>query len=442
MSIQRKSMLGLESEYFTINDEGKLVDQSDKLFEAVKGTHLEEYVRHEYSKAMFELASEPKRKIRDSAVAYVNNLSDVLEIAEKKNLLLCPLATHPTREIPKTRPKTWYDAIKVVLGKEEVIKSFGKVCGFHWHYTLPEGIIKRDTEMIKGLGRSKAREIFLQQWNFLVAIDPIGLTFCQSSPYWFGFNHGKDCRTLVWREMSTTGSHSLKGIYYYHPIFGALPDYEFTLEDLRVFADRKKTEWLKLLEQKEFPTNEIAGVPALKFMWGPLRVNKIGTFEYRGPDMNHPSIIFSVASLLRFALEAIEENEFRVLPSDIGISEPFTLEDDTIYVPPFARVKYYEYQGTIRGLESDDLFGYANKMFNLVCKISGRSKSKNLLKIKEMLNSRKTVSDEILDMVKKNGYDLKEELPEDFCNYIALYHSKKLHDDIDKTKKLLSKFSG
>jgi hypothetical protein len=442
MAIQRKSMLGLETEFFTINQEGKLIDGSDKLFEAVKGKKSEHYVRHEYSKAMFELGAEPKRKISDTANAFMENLEEVLEITDKLGMLLYPLATHPGREIPKSRSKPWYDAIKLILGKKEVDASFGRVCGFHWHYTLPEGIIKRDTEMIKGLERSKAREIFLQQWNFLVAMDPVGSTFCQASPYWNGFHHGKDCRTLIWREMSTTGPDPLRGIYYYHPIFGALPKYEFTLEDLRVFADKKKTEWLKLLEQKQFPTNEIATVPALKFMWGPLRVNKIGTFEYRGPDMNHPQVIFSVASLLRFALEAIEKNELRVLPSDIGISEPFTLEDDTIYVPPFARVKYYEFQASVLGLESDDLYEYANKMFNLVIKISGRGSSKNLKLIRNMLRSRKTISDEVLDMVKKNGYDPKEELPEDFANHIALYHARKLHEEIDETKKLLSKFSG
>lgn len=440
MAIQRKSLLGLETEFFTINQEGKLVDGSDKLFEAVKGKESENYVRHEYSKAMFELGAEPMRKTRDTALAFMDNLGEVLQLAEKKGMLLYPLATHPTRQVPKSRAKTWYDAIKIVLGREAVNASFGKVCGFHWHYTLPEGIVKRDTQMIKGLGRSKAREVFLQQWNFLVAADPIGLTFCQSSPFWNGYNFGKDCRTLVWREMATSGQNQLKGIYYYHPIFGALPDYEFTLEDLRVFADRKKSEWLKLLEQKEFPTNEIAGVPSLKFMWGPLRVNKIGTFEYRGPDMNHPLVIFSAASLLRFALEAIEKNEYHVLPSDIGISEPFTLEDDTIYVPPFSRVKYYEYQGSVLGLESDDLYNYANKMFSLVCRISGKGKSRNLQLIRDMLKKRKTVSDEVLDMVKKNGYDLKEEIPEDFCNHIALYHAKKLSDEMDQVRKTLSKF--
>jgi hypothetical protein len=442
MAIQRKSMLGLETEFFTVNQEGKLIDGADKLFEAVKGKKSQEYVRHEFSKAMFELGADPMLKTRDTALAFLENLEEVLDLTEKNDMLLLPLSVHPGREIPKSRTTQWYDAIKLILGKEAVESSFGKVCGFHFHYTLPEGIIKRETQMIKEFGRSKAKDVFLQQWNFLVATEPVGHTFCQSSPFWNGVHHGKDCRTLVWREMSTTGPNPLKGIYYYHPIFGSLPSYEFTLEDLRVFADKKKTEWLKLLEQKEFPTNEIASIPALKFMWGPLRVNKIGTFENRGPDMNHPLVVFSVASLLRFALEAIEKNEFRVLPSDIGISEPFTLEDETIYIPPFSRVKFYENQGSVLGLESDDLFDYATNMFNLVSKISGRGNSKNLKLIRKMLRDRKTVSDDILDMVRKNGYDPREELPEDFCNHIALYHAKKLHDEIQDTKKEISKFSG
>ena len=117
---------------------------------------------------------------------------------------------------------------EAIIGKE-IFKSSGGVAGFHFHYTLPEGIVGK--ERIKSVRRSLAREIFLQQYNFLVAIDPAILTFCQSTPFWMGYHWAKDCRVLMYRDMRVDkGARKIKGLHYHHPMFGSLPSYEFTLE--------------------------------------------------------------------------------------------------------------------------------------------------------------------------------------------------------------------
>lgn len=426
MAIKRKSMLGLEIEMFLLDDEGKLVNKADELLGSFEGKRLGKYVKPEISKAMIELTASAKRSIRECAVAFTENLHELVQQTEKMGYRLLPLGTHPTRTMPKMHSTHWYDALKEVKGSKNASIE-AKVSGFHYHFTLPEGIVAKDTRMIKSLERSKARQVFLQQYNFLVAIDPAVLTFCQSSPVWNGIHYGKDCRALVYRDMKVLRKDSvLRGIHYYLPMFGALPEYEFTLQDLRVMAEQKKSEWLKLLEQKNFPTNKIANFPTLKFMWGPLRVNKIGTIEYRGPDMNHPEIIFAVSSLLKYALDAIEKNEYRVRPSDIAISEPFVFENDRIYVPPHSTLKYLERQSAVLGFESSEMHSYCKRLFDLVCTISEKGNSRNLKAIKEMLDSRKSVSDEILMMIKKNGYDLEAEIPEDMLNHVALYHADRL----------------
>ena len=198
-------------------------------------------------------------------------------------------------------------------------------------------------------------------------------------------------------------------------------------------ADNRKAQWLKLLEQKEYPTNEIAGVPSLKFMWGPLRVNKIGTYEYRGPDMTHLPVIFSASRLLYHALKAIEKRQLEVVPSDIGIEEPFLLEDYTVYVPPHSTLRGLEYQSVVNGFESEDVHKYCRGLINLVEKLT---KNKVPLMAK-MIEEKKTVSDEILDMVKKNGYDINGEIPEDMMNHIALYHANRLSSELDNARKAL-----
>jgi hypothetical protein len=249
-----------------------------------------------------------------------------------------------------------------------------------------------------------------------------------------GFHWAKDCRVLVYRDLKVTkGEKAFRGIHYYLPIFGSFSGYEFTLEDIRVMADERKNQWLKLLEKNNYPTNEIAGIPSLKFMWGPLRVNKIGTYEYRGPDMNHMPHIFSTSRLLYHALKAIEKRQLEVQPSDIGIEEPFVLEDGVIYVPPHATLRNLERQSVINGMDSEDVHRYCSNLLNLVNKLS-RTK---IPLIGKMIEEKRTMSDEILEMVSKNGYSVDEEIPEDMLNHIALYHSNKLHSELDKARKIL-----
>ncbi len=433
-------MVGLEVELFTINEEGAMVNGANDILNAVKGTKLEKYVAPELSQSMIELRSKEKRTIRECALAFLDNLQLLTELSEKLGYRLLPLGTHPGSMQPTMNTKAWYDAKNQVLGDDTIKEA--RISGFHFHYTLPEGILEKNTERIKNVGRSKARDIFLQQYNLLVALDPAALTFCQSSPIWMGVNLAKDSRVLIYRDMEVLkGGTSTRGIHYYLPMFGALPEYEFTLQDIRVMADQKKTEWLRLLEQKKFPTNEIAGYPSLKFMWGPLRVNKVGTFEYRGLDMNYPEVIFSTASLIFFALQAIEKLDLEAFPSDVGINEPFALEDNLIYLPPHATLKYLEYQSVLRGFESPEINKYCSNLINLVGKISEKSDSRNLALIKNMLASKKSVSDDILSMVKKNGYSLEQKIPEEMLNHIALYSSDRFSKSFSSLKTLFSSFT-
>ena len=248
-----------------------------------------------------------------------------------------------------------------------------------------------------------------------------------------GKHWAKDCRALKYRDLKATkDGETVHGMYYYHPLFGSLPGYEFTLEDIRVMADKRKAEFLRLVEQEKYPTNEIACYPSLKFVWGPLRVNKIGTFEYRGPDMNHPSIVFSVSELLVYLLKMIEEREINVEPSDLGIREPFRFEDNTIYVPSYATLKNLERQSIFNGFESSAVHSYCSKLLDLADEFP--KTPRNINTIREMVKKKKTTSDEMLEMVKKNGYSY-DDVPEDMLNHLALYHSSKLTSDLALLKR-------
>lgn len=442
MSQSKKSMVGLEIELFTLDNEGALKNWADRIFKAIERKKISSYVRSEISKSMVEMGAAPKKTVSECALYFLDNLQELIEIAEKLGIVLLPLGVHPGSGIPELRSTIWYNAKKKLLGLDNMRKA-GEVCGFHFHYTLPRGIVSRYTKMIRTLKRSSAKDVFLNQYNFLIATDPAIITFCQSSPFWFGRHYAKDCRVLIYRDFEVVkNAEHIRGIHYYFPPFGSLPRYEFTLQDLRVMADQRKAEWLRMLELKRFHTNEIAGFPVLKFMWGPLRVNKIGTIEYRGSDMNFPSYIFSASALLKYLLMAIAEKELEVIPSDIGTTEPFELEGDMIYVPPYATVRYLEYQSTVNGLEVDDVYTYCSRLLKLLQKISDKSNSAFLERIKKILESKKTMADIMINFVKKNGYDVDEKLPDDVMNYMALYYADKLKEDIEYTKKIAFKDGG
>ena len=54
-----------------------------------------------------------------------------------------------------------------------------------------------------------------------------------------------------------------------------------------------------------------------------------------------------------------------------------------------------------------------------------------------MITERKTVSDEIIEDVKKRGIKPDEELPQKIASEIALEHSKRLFKEIVLTRKLI-----
>jgi len=420
MSSRRTPTYGLEIELFIIDSEGRLVDEAPQLLKAIEGKPVARHATKELSKCMIELTSKEAAGVDECAPGVISDLSDLHDEALKLGLRLLPLGTHPGRGMPKLHTSVWYDAKKSVLG-EDVVKE-GRISGFHFHYGLPEGIVDGQTNMIQRVGRSESKDTFISQYNLLTACDPAMLTFCQCSPIWMGFNWAKDCRVLVYRDLKAIkGGKVLRGIHYYLPVFGSLPEYEYTVEDLRVMAETRKAGWLKLLEQKRYPTNEIAGYPTLKFVWGPIRVNKVGTFEYRGLDMNHPEVNLSASKLIFAALDAIERLSLKALPSDIGIEEPFLREDDTLYLPPHATLEHLERQSVINGFESADVRKYCSALLDFVAG-SGAS-LEGTEPLSQMLEDKRSVSDEILAMVRKNGYSTDEEIPEDMLDHIALYHA-------------------
>ena len=430
---------GFETELFTIDEEGTLVNKVDALaglLESKKSVHS--HIHEEVFRSMLEIGTYPGRSLGSVWHRYLENLSKVIETGEKHGILLLPLATYPGKSRPKMRKRSWYSAQSKFLGKQKFFNSI-RICAFHSHYSLPRGLIERNTRQIRAFRYSLAKNIFLNQYNFLVAADPACLTFCQSSPFSEGKHFAKDSRAMLYRDMVLEeDGNNVYGLFAEHPLFGGLPNYEYTLADLRHMSAKRKSKFIEMMHLKglEVPP-KIQEMSNLKFMFGSIRVNKVGTIEYRGTDMNYPSYLLATSYLVKLALDMIKSQGLQAFPSDIGLKEPFKREGSTVYLPPFYKVKQIEKLSAIRGLESRRVQDYCSALVNFVVRNAKKKDMKRLLPITKMLREKRTVSDEILKFVTKLGYS-PDYAPSSVLKEVALAHSERLSKDISQAIRSVS----
>ncbi|MBN2122219.1 hypothetical protein JW721_04150 [Candidatus Micrarchaeota archaeon] len=429
--------MGFETEFFTIGENGGLLDKADgaiNLLSKKKRVHL--HMRKEVFRSMLEVGAYPGRQLREVERKYLCNLREILDVCSGHGLRLLPLGCYPAKADSKLRETPFTLAQARLYGKKRYKYSLSTV-GFHFHYSLPRGIVEKSSRTIRSLRYSKAKDTFINQYNFMVAADPALITFCQSSPFHKGRHFAKDARVAVYRDL-ILDKEGISGIHTEHENFGGLPGYEYTLHDLKVMSSRRKETFIGLLKSHCIPVPpRIRKFSNLRFMWGAVRVNRLGTLEYRGPDMNMPSILFSSSYLARLALGMIKSQNLQMLPSDIGLEEPFKREGDTVYLPPFSKLKKLELRSALRGFESQQVHRYCSALFNFVVRNARKKDMKRLDAVSKMLLKKKTTSDEILEFVEKKGYS-PDSVPNSVLREVALMHSERLYPDVEKTIRLLS----
>ncbi len=437
----KKLTIGLEVEFFILDKNGKIVDKADlilkKLNKKKKITGSE--IVKEVGKSMIEVGSYPCESSIDTVQSLIKNIKTLIYVADEEGLRLCPLGSYPGKFSPQIRSDARYKTKEILLGKRRFLKS-GTVCGFHLHSELPWGVFDRQKLRLKKLINSKNKESLVNAYNFLIAADPAITTFMQSSPFYQGRYLGKDSRMIVYR-----GSQELEypdALYYNYPQFGALPSYKHTGTNIINLIDQKYKEWFQILEKLGIKK---ANLPKYKSIlevgWTPVKVNAHGTLEQRGMDMNHILIILSIAVLLRKVLSAIQDSHYKVETSDIAIKEPFKLDKETIYIPPDIYVKNeLQKAAAYKGLADQDLWFYCKRLLWLAKLLDKKADTSILSNLEKMIETRKTVADEIIDRAKELGHkNLDEELPANIASQIAIEHSKRLFEEIVLAEKYANK---
>jgi len=348
------------------------------------------------------------------------DLETTIEAADSQGLKIFGLGTYPGSFNVEQVPKKRYKLQTAIFNKKDIF-AWGHCAGFHYHYTLPWGVFDSKKKFLKKLVNSKTKQSLLDSHNLLVAIDPATSCLMQSSPFIDGNFLAKDSRMLQIRNPDELDYQ--KGLFTELEEFGELPDYLWTMQDLRyrlLAMDNK----LKNIIKKTRYKDETKKKQLLDFVWTVIKINKLGTLEYRGCDMNHPKYFAGTTILLKSIQRVIQQEFYKVEVSDIGIKEPFKIEGETIYIPPESYVKLkLQPASAYKGFEDKEVYNYVKRFFNFAKKHANKDYLKLLTPLKNLIERKQTVSDVQIKRVKQKGYSLNDYIPQNICAEIALKHS-------------------
>lgn len=430
----KKLMFGTEFEVFTLDNEGRMIYAGENVLKCVKSSKPEIDVVKECGRNMLEITSFPKSEVSDVMVQTLNDFEAVLHCAEKQGVVLFTYGTYPGTYNPQMNTGNGYKVKESIFGAQRWTIA-GRCIGLHCHYSLPWGVFDYNKKIIKNLINSKNKQSMVNMYNLFIAMDPALITFTQSSPYYQGKRLGKSSRAIVYR-----GGDIMKypaGLYTNYQDFGMLQPYKVTGTDLLQIINHRYDSWSKTIKSVNVNVKSfLKHGSILDTAWNPVKISSHGTIEQRGMDMNHPRIIIAVATLIKHICRVVQEDFVHVLPSDIGLTEPFKREGNIIYIPPHTHVRFkLQLDAAYQGLESKDVLNYCAGLLKLGKQCVPKEQLPLIAPLDKMVKEKMTMSDQILKDARKLG--AKTTITNKQASELALKHSKDLFKEIIMTKQLI-----
>lgn len=429
----KRHLTGFETEFMILDEEGRITYKADELLEKIKQEKIQYPACKEYAHNMIEISSEPKQKLHDAAHGWLQSIDKIIEVADREELRLYPLGTYPGKFSPAARTDEYYRMCEDVIGPKKYLESTGKVLGFHLHYCLPYGTFDRKSRMLRPLFRSKNNRVLLSIYNSIIAIDPAASALMASSPFLDGETYGKSSRILSYRAMSKKNhGKDIGGLYEDHKIFGGLPRYAMTGTDLILRIERQRQTFVNTVEEEYPHYLELAeSLHPLRFYWGALRINRYGTFEYRGPDMNLPTYLLGTSLLIKYFLKRIRTDELLAIPSDVAMKQPFRVEGNILHLPPFNYVnEVLQPKSATDGLDDKQVWTYTKRFVEFASKYLPKRHDRTMKKIRSCIEERKTQSDAVIEFAIKNGWEEGTELDDEISMEIGVFASDMLKKEV------------
>ncbi len=356
--------VGLEQEFFLVDEAGRISDRADEfleLFEEASGLDPE-CARH-----MVEVSTPPVSSIEDLAGEYLFRLRRAVDAGQELGLRLYPLAAYPLPVTPTLREETRYQLQAWTLGSERFLHA-GRCSGAHLHLELPEGAV--DSRVGVAYGASwEARTELLNVYNLATALDPAIIALGRSMPFYQGVADGRAARTAFYRGCPAIAP---EGLYAELQVVGGLLDYPSGVEDIVKQQFDRYHAWLGAMDR--------AGVERRLFLeesglldaaWNPVRLNVNGTVELRSIDSNYPEFILAIADLVKSAADRLRHEGLTVEPSpDTGV---FEVAGGKLRVPGFAFLSGELFrEAATRGIESPAVTAYLDSVLEFATGSSGK----------------------------------------------------------------------
>ncbi|MAE42427.1 hypothetical protein CMO93_01535 [Candidatus Woesearchaeota archaeon] len=433
-SILKSLKFGVEFELFTLDEQGRMIYNADKIMKKVKESAKQIDAVKECGKNMLEINSFPHTDIPDVMQKTLDDFELVLHCAEKENTVLYSYGTYPGEFMPKMNRDRGCKIKENIFGKNRFMIA-ARCIGLHCHYSLPWGVFDPVKKVIKHLVNSKNKQSMVNAYNLFIAMDPALITFAQSSPFYQGKHLGKDSRVIAYR-----GGDILKyppGLYTNYPDFGMLQPYKVTGTDLLQIIKHRFDSWSDVLKKVDMNLKVFMKHGSiLDTTWNPVKISSHGTIEQRGMDMCHPRLVIALATLIQYISKEVQEKFVQVLPSDIGLTEPFKKEGNVIYIPPHTHVRFdLQLKSAYNGMEDKLVHNYCKGLLKLAKLYIPKSKYPLIAPLEKMITEKKTVSDHILADARKLG--AKESISNKQAAELALKHSKDLFKEIIMTKQII-----
>ena len=437
--VLKRSKTGLEAEFHVITNKGHISNKGANIVkELQKNNNIT--ITTEVGKNMIEFGCYPDVETLNPMLDLMDSINHTYKLCESKGLTLYPFSTYPGKFTPEMTNKRNYRIKAKIIGKEKFEKTM-KVTGFHHHYTLPKGVFDSTTKTLKIMKKSKIARTLISSYNLEIAADPALLLLTQSSPFYDGINMAKNCRALIYRGGKKL--NYMDGVYANMQQMGALPPYKQTLTDLMISLDARISRWKKVVKKadKKIKFNKLYQYN-LEVGWHPVKINKHGTLEMRGMDLNYMSIIGGITVLMKSILKKIQHEFIEVLPADFAIDEPFKLENGILYIPPQTHVRNNLQKWSVHeGYDNKAMHDYTKRFYKFAKSLVPTRHKRLLNSLGDMVEQGKSISDRILHYAKYKGYMDNNYISNEEAAEIALYFAKKGQQDLHQTQKNFKRIS-
>ncbi len=327
--------LGMEQEFFLVDEEGVLSNQADAFLQrcweiAQAICHHPQCFVPEFVKSVVEINTIPVHNLSELTAEYLKTLKIGLRAARDLHLRLYPLSTYPLHIMPVRRNRPNYHLQAATVGAER-FENAAKCTGTHLHLELPAGIVNRRVGCSYNSSAADRAEL-LNTYNLVTALDAALIALSRACPFYEGRVSGMAVRTLHYRGREEFG---WEGVYtHLQPVGGLLP-YAASIEDLVELLFHRYYTWLEAMGRAGLDRQLFRqwGGELLKVGWNPVRLNRLGTIELRGMDSNYPEVTLALSALIVDAVNRVRHEELIVRPK--AGAKTFELNEGKLNVPEF-----------------------------------------------------------------------------------------------------------